>query len=79
MAVALNSAAVTKFLFRPIGLVTRIILWVAAAGLVVLSCQEKFLATFSVAMIVIVIGGAFLLAYMLMNRKLVKRFTMEHA
>lgn len=79
MAVALNSAAVTKFLFRPIGLVTRIILWVAAAGLVVLSCQEKFLATFSVAMVVIVIGGAFLLAYTLMNRKLVKRFTMEHA
>ena len=79
MAVAINSAAVTKFLFKPIGAVTRILLWIAAAGLVVLSCQEKFLATFSVAMIVIVIGGAFLVAYTLMNRKLVKRFTVEHA
>lgn len=79
MAVAINSAAVTKFLFKPIGTVTRILLWIAAAGLVVLSCQEKFLATFSVAIVVIVIGGAFLLAYTLMNRKLVKRFTAEHA
>ncbi len=79
MAVAINSAAVTKFLFKPIGTVTRILLWIAAAGLVVLSCQEKFLATFSFAMIVIVVGVAFLVAYTLLNRKLVKRFTLEHA
>ncbi|HWR10257.1 MAG TPA: TRAP transporter fused permease subunit [Rectinemataceae bacterium] len=79
MAVAINSAAVTKFLFKPIGAVTRILLWIAAAGLVVLACQEKFLATFSYAMIVIIVGGAFLVAYTLMNRKLVKRFAVEHA
>ncbi len=79
MAVAINSAAVTAFFFRPIKLAARIILWVAAAGLVVLSCQEAYLANSNFALVVIIIGAAFLLAYTLLNRRLVKRFTAEHA
>ena len=79
MAVALNSAAVTSFLFKPIGMVTRVMLWITAAGLVVLSCQEAFLATFSVAMVTIAVGGAFLAAFYLLNRKLVKNFAALHA
>lgn len=79
MVVALNSAAVTAFLFRPIKLPMRVLLWAGAAALIVLACQEAFLATFSVAMVVIVVSGAFLAAFYMFNRKLVKSFKAAHA
>jgi len=48
------------------------LLWVISAALVVFSCQEKLLATFSISMIVIVFGGIIIITYFAINNKLVK-------
>ncbi|MCE1196793.1 TRAP transporter large permease subunit, partial [bacterium] len=74
IVVALNSAAVTSFFFHPIKLGGRVLLWLAAAGLVVLSCQ-KALFEHEVASIVIIAAGlAFIVAYTLINRKMIQRY-----
>ncbi len=79
IAVMLNSAAVTAFFFRPIKLGGRIVLWVIAAGLVVLSCQKAFFEHVGAATITIAAGLAVLAAYILINRKFVKKFTAQFA
>jgi hypothetical protein len=55
------------------------LLWVISAALVVFSCQEKLLATFSISMIVIVFGGIIIITYFAINNKLVKKYKMEIA
>lgn len=79
IVVMLNSAAVTDYFLKPLGLVKRILLWVISAALVVFSCQEKLLATFSISMIVIVFGGIIIITYFAINNKLVKKYKMEIA
>lgn len=79
MAVTFNSAAVTAYFFRRIGLVVRVILWIATVAIVVLATREALLATRSFAMAVIAVSGAFLIAIYLLNKKEVKRFKTETA
>ena len=79
IAVTFSASVVTGYLFRHIGIAVRILLGIAAAAVVFLSCQKSFLATFTPAMIIIVVGAIFLLAFYLLNRKLVKNFATECA
>jgi hypothetical protein len=75
----LNSAAVTDFFLKSLGLAKRILLWIISAALIVFSCQEKLLASFSIAMIVIIVGGAIIITYFAINNKLVKKYRTETA
>lgn len=79
LAVSLNSAAVTAFLFRPIRLPVRIALWIAAAGAIYLSTHEALLATLPVSLGVIAVSGAVLGAFYVLNRKMVKSFRIAHS
>jgi len=75
----LNSSAVTAYFFRPIGLATRIALWIVAAGVLVLSTRQSLLASYYPAMAIIAVTGVALAAFYLLNRKLVKEFVAECA
>lgn len=79
LAVSLNSAAVTAFLFRPIRMPVRIALWIAAAGAIYLSTHEALLATLPVSLGVIAVSGAALGAFYVLNRKMVKSFRIAHS
>ena len=79
LAITLNASAVTAYLLRPIGLAVRVLLWVVTAVIVVLSTRATLLAGFTPAMIVIAGAGILLLAFYLINRKLVKNFAAECA
>ena len=79
IAVTFSASVVTGYFFKHISIALRILLAMAAAAIVILACQKSLLANFTPAMIVIVVGSAFLLAFYLLNRKLVKSFTAEHA
>ena len=79
LAVSLNSAAVTAFLFRPIGMPVRVALWIAAAAVIYLSTFEAFLSKPSVSIGVLAISGAGLGVFYLLNRRLVKSFRIAHS
>lgn len=79
IAVTFSSSAVTGYLFKPIGIVPRILLLAATLAVIILSTQKALLSTFIPAMIVIAVGGVFLVAFFLLNRKLVKSFAAENA
>ena len=79
IVVALNSAAVTAFFFHPIKLGGRIVLWMAAAGLVVLSCQKELFEHEVASIVILAIGFAFIAAYTLINRKMIERYKAQVA
>ena len=79
IVVALNSAAVTGFFFKPIKLPGRIILWISAAALVVLSCQKALFEHEVASIVIIAVGLAFITAYSLINRAMVKRYKAQVA
>lgn len=74
IAVTFSSAAVTGYIFKPIGIIVRILLLTTAAGVVYLCTRAMLLATLNVALIVIAVSAVFLLLFYLQNRKLVKNF-----
>ena len=79
IAVTFSASVVTGYLFKHIGIMVRLLLGLAAAAVVFLACQKTLLFTFTPAMIVIVLGAVFLFGFYLLNRKLVKSFTVEQA
>lgn len=74
LAITFNASAVTAYLFRPLGIVPRAVLWAATAAIVVLSTRQSLLASPIPAYIVIATAGSLLLAIHLVNRKTVKQF-----
>jgi len=79
IAVTFSASVVTGYLFKHIGIAVRVLLGIAAAAVVFLSCQKSLLTTFTPALIIIVVGAVFLLAFYLLNRRHVENFATECA
>ncbi len=74
IGVTFSSSAITGYLFRPLNLPIRVLLGLFTLAIVVLSTRQKLLASFTPAMVVIVVGSIFLVGFFVLNKKLVQRF-----
>jgi len=75
----MTSSSITGFMFKRLHLITRFLMVAGVVALVVLSANEKLLASSGPAMITIAVSGFALIVFFIRNHRVSKAFVAAHA